>query len=57
MQRCLAFLSDQQTHCLELAFVEGNSHEDIARLMGSPLGTVKSWIRRGLRSLRQCLEP
>ena len=56
MRRCLALLSDQQTQCLELAFVEGNSHEDIARLMGSPLGTVKSWIRRGLRSLRQCLE-
>jgi RNA polymerase sigma-70 factor (ECF subfamily) len=56
MQRCLALLSDQQTHCLELAFVEGHSHENIARLMGSPLGTVKSWIRRGLRSLRQCLE-
>jgi len=56
MQRCLALLSDQQTHCLELAFVEGHSHENIARLIGSPLGTVKSWIRRGLRSLRQCLE-
>jgi RNA polymerase sigma-70 factor, ECF subfamily len=56
MQRCLALLSDKQTHCLELAFVDGNSHEDIARLMDSPLGTVKSWIRRGLRSLRQCLE-
>ena len=56
MKRCLGLLSDQQTHCLELAFVDGNSHEDIARLIGSPLGTVKSWIRRGLRSLRQCLE-
>jgi len=56
MKRCLALLSDQQTRCLELAFVDGNSHEDIARLMGSPLGTVKSWIRRGLRTLRQCLE-
>jgi RNA polymerase sigma-70 factor, ECF subfamily len=56
MKQCLGLLSDQQTHCLELAFVNGNSHEDIARLMGSPLGTVKSWIRRGLRSLRQCLE-
>jgi RNA polymerase sigma-70 factor (ECF subfamily) len=56
MKRCLALLSDQQTHCLELAYVNGNSHEDIARVMGSPLGTVKSWIRRGLRSLRQCLE-
>ncbi len=56
MERCLALLSDMQTRCLELAFVDGNSHEDIARLMGSPLGTVKSWIRRALRSLRQCLE-
>jgi RNA polymerase sigma-70 factor, ECF subfamily len=56
MERCLALLSDVQNRCLKLAFVDGNSHEDIARLMGSPLGTVKSWIRRGLRSLRQCLE-
>jgi RNA polymerase sigma-70 factor (ECF subfamily) len=56
MQRCLALLSEQQAHCLELAYVSGNSHEDIARQMQSPLGTVKSWIRRALRSLRQCLE-
>jgi RNA polymerase sigma-70 factor (ECF subfamily) len=56
MERCLALLSESQHHCLELAFIDGNSHEDIARLMGSPLGTVKSWIRRGLLSLRQCLE-
>jgi RNA polymerase sigma-70 factor (ECF subfamily) len=56
MERCLALLSDMQARCLELAFVDGSSHEDIARLIGSPLGTVKSWIRRGLRSLRQCLE-
>jgi RNA polymerase sigma-70 factor (ECF subfamily) len=56
MERCLALLSDMQARCLELAFVDGSSHQDIARLVGSPLGTVKSWIRRGLRSLRQCLE-
>ncbi len=57
LERCMALLSDRQRHCLELAFVGGNSHEDISRLTGSPLGTVKSWIRRGLQSLRQCLEP
>jgi|ERR1022692_389850 RNA polymerase sigma-70 factor (ECF subfamily) len=56
MKRCLALLSEQQAKCLELAYVEGNSHDDIARLMGRPLGTVKSWIRRALQSLRQCLE-
>ena len=57
MEPCLALLSDMQARCLELAFIDGSSHEDIAHLMGSPLGTVKSWIRRALRSLRQCLEP
>jgi RNA polymerase sigma-70 factor (ECF subfamily) len=55
-ERCLALLTDHQRSCLELAFVGGNSHEDISRLTGNPLGTVKSWIRRGLQSLRQCLE-
>lgn len=56
LERCLELLTEQQRHCLELAFVGGNSHEDISRLTGNPLGTVKSWIRRGLQSLRQCLE-
>ena len=56
LERCLSLLSDQQRSCLELAYVGGNSHEDISRLTGNPLGTVKSWIRRGLQSLRKCLE-
>lgn len=56
LERCLQVLSDSQRQCLELAFVGGHSHEDISRLTGNPLGTVKSWIRRGLQSLRQCLE-
>jgi RNA polymerase sigma-70 factor (ECF subfamily) len=56
VERCLSLLTDRQKNCLELAFIGGNSHEDIARLTGNPLGTVKSWIRRGLQSLRKCLE-
>jgi RNA polymerase sigma-70 factor (ECF subfamily) len=56
LERCIALLSEQQRHCLELAYVAGNSHDEIARLTGNPLGTVKSWIRRGLASLKQCLE-
>src|SRR5579863_4620665 len=43
LERCLALLTERQRHCLELAFVGGNSHEDISRLTGNPLGTVKSW--------------
>jgi RNA polymerase sigma-70 factor, ECF subfamily len=56
LERCLGLLSHEQRRCLELAFVGGNSHGDIARLVGTPLGTVKSWIRRGLKTLKGCLE-
>lgn len=56
LERCMALLSVEQQRCLTLAFVEGSSHESIAQLTGKPLGTVKSWIRRALASLRQCLE-
>ena len=56
LERCLALLTHEQRRCLELAFVGGNSHADVARLVGSPLGTVKSWIRRALQSLKACLE-
>lgn len=56
LERCMGLLSADQKRCLELAFVGGNSHENIAQLIGKPLGTVKSWIRRALLSLRQCLE-
>jgi len=56
MERCMGLLSAEQKRCLELAFVGGNSHANVAKLTGSPLGTVKSLIRRGLQSLRQCLE-
>jgi RNA polymerase sigma-70 factor, ECF subfamily len=56
LERCLALLTQEQRQCLELAFVGGNSHQDIAQRLGSPLGTVKSWIRRALQSLKSCLE-
>lgn len=52
---CIGELSDVTRKCLTLAFVEGRSHDEIARLTSNPLGSVKSWIRRGLLSLRQCL--
>jgi RNA polymerase sigma-70 factor (ECF subfamily) len=56
LARCFELLSADQRRGIELAFVDGASHADIARVTQQPLGTVKSWIRRGLASLRQCLE-
>ena len=52
---CIGQLPDNTRMCLTLAFVEGRSHDEIARLTTSPLGSVKSWIRRGLMSLKDCL--
>jgi RNA polymerase sigma-70 factor (ECF subfamily) len=56
LEKCLRLLTATQRRCLDLAFVGGHSHDEVARVMGSPLGTVKSWIRRGLSSLRTCIE-
>ncbi|MEJ0086369.1 MAG: sigma-70 family RNA polymerase sigma factor [Pseudomonadota bacterium] len=52
---CIGQLNDNTRTCLTLAFVEGRSHDEIARATASPLGSVKSWIRRGLLSLKECL--
>jgi len=56
LARCFQELTGEQRRGIELAFVNGYSHADIARVTGEPLGTIKSWIRRGLASLRACLE-
>jgi RNA polymerase sigma-70 factor (ECF subfamily) len=56
LRDCLGLLSDQQRKCLALAYIEGYSQDEIARAIASPLGTVKSWMRRGLASLKRCLE-
>lgn len=56
LERCMGRLPEQQQRCLRLAYLGGHSHDRIAEITGSPLGSVKSWIRRGLLSLRQCIE-
>jgi RNA polymerase sigma-70 factor (ECF subfamily) len=54
--RCLALLGAAQRQCIVLAYQHGLTQERIALAVGQPLGTVKSWVRRGLQSLKSCLE-
>ena len=56
LERCLRLLSGDQRQCLALAYQQGLTQENIAITIGYPLGTVKSWVRRALQSLRRCLE-
>ncbi len=53
---CLGQLAPDRRRLVALAFVEGLSHAEVATQLDLPLGTVKSWIRRSLRTLRGCLE-
>ena len=55
LARCLSHLAPEARASITLAFVEGYSHPELARRLGKPLGTVKSWIRRGLAQLKECL--
>lgn len=53
---CLDTLEARRQALIRAAFFDGHSYEELARRIGSPLGSVKSWIRRGLGQLRMCLE-
>lgn len=56
LRQCMDRLSEDQRSSLSLAYFQGRTQEEIARHLAKPLGTVKSWMRRALISLRQCLE-
>ena len=53
---CLDELEEKVRRSIRTAFFEGVTYEVLAEREGTPLGTMKSWIRRGLLRLRACLE-
>lgn len=52
---CIEQLEPQQKQAIHLAYYKGLSHSELVDHIESPLGTVKSWIRRGLTQLQRCL--
>jgi RNA polymerase sigma-70 factor (ECF subfamily) len=53
---CVEALEPGQKQAIALAFFQGLSHSELSQHLRQPLGTVKSWVRRGLERLRNCLD-
>jgi RNA polymerase sigma-70 factor (ECF subfamily) len=56
LANCLEELEARQSAAIRAAFLDGATYEELAQRMSVPLGTMKSWIRRGLLKLRTCLD-
>jgi RNA polymerase sigma-70 factor (ECF subfamily) len=56
LERCLEQLDERRRGLIRTAFFDGATYDELAAQIGAPLGSVKSWIRRGLMQLKACLE-
>ena len=56
LNRCLESLEGMQRQSITVAYFQGLSCAELAEHLAAPLGSVKSWIRRGMERLRRCLE-
>lgn len=56
LHQCLQQLPNAQREALSLAYLRDLSHSELAARLAQPLGTIKTWIRRGLEKLRGCME-
>jgi RNA polymerase sigma factor (sigma-70 family) len=55
LHQCMGRLESKQREVVSLAYVRDMSHSELAEQLRLPLGTVKTWIRRGLDQLRLCM--
>lgn len=53
---CIGELEDRQRGAIHRAFFDGLTYAEVATAAGVPLSTTKSWVRRGLLKLKECLD-
>jgi RNA polymerase sigma-70 factor (ECF subfamily) len=56
LQKCLETLGKEERDSIWLAYWKGMTQMELAEFWEKPLGTIKTWVRRGLQQLRGCLE-
>lgn len=52
---CLDGLGSDQSRTIRRAFLDGLTYQQLSDASGTPMGTLKSWVRRGLQQLKACL--
>jgi RNA polymerase sigma-70 factor, ECF subfamily len=57
LEQCLERLEPRRRSLIRAAFFDGLTYEELSAKIEAPLGSIKSWIRRGLLQLRECLDP
>jgi RNA polymerase sigma-70 factor (ECF subfamily) len=55
LRHCLETIEPRKRDSILLSYVAGFSHGEIAGLLGVPVGTAKSWVKRGVAALRDCV--
>lgn len=56
LHRCLDRLDSEQKSAVTLAYIDGYSREELADRFQRPVGTIKTWLHRGLAKLKDCLD-
>ena len=55
LEQCLGELDPERRDAIRLAYLDGFSRNDLAARFSIPVGTVKTWLHRGLKQLKDCL--
>ena len=55
LMQCLKQLAPLQRQAFVLSYFKGLAHDELATRLVQPLGTVKTWLRRGLETLKNCM--
>ncbi|MFB9949961.1 sigma-70 family RNA polymerase sigma factor [Rhizobium puerariae] len=56
IDRCMEELDSERAGAVRSAYVEGLSYQELAERYGVPLNTMRTWLRRSLLKLRECLD-
>lgn len=56
IENCLGELDQKKAEAVRSAYVEGYSYQDLATRFGTPINTIRTWLRRSLIHLRACME-